>query len=76
MAQFACSGLKKRQILAAMFLTIFIDLLGAGVIIPVTVPIILILPIAAGATATLLAWAMFMILRVHNKACADVTASP
>ncbi|RIE06715.1 hypothetical protein [Candidatus Cryosericum terrychapinii] len=76
MAQFACSGLKKRQILAAMFLTIFIDLLGAGVIIPATASIILILRIAAGATTTLLAWAMFMILRVYNKACADVTASP
>ena len=76
MAQFACSGLKKRQILAAMFLTIFIDLLGAGVIIPATASIILILRIAAGATTTLLAWAMFMILRVRNKACAGVTASP
>jgi hypothetical protein len=76
MAQFACSGLKKRQILAAMFLTIFIDLLGAGVIIPATASIILILRIAAGATTTLLAWAMSMILRVYNKACADVTASP
>lgn len=76
MAQFACSGLKNGQILAAMFLTIFIDLLGVGVIIPVTAPIILILPIAAGATTTLLAWAMFMILRVRNKDCAGVTASP
>jgi hypothetical protein len=76
MAQFACTGLKKRQILAAMFLTIFIGLLGVGVIIPVTVPIIFNLPIAAGATATLLAWAMFMILCVRNKACTEVTASP
>lgn len=41
MAQYACSGLKKRQILAAMFLTIFIGLLGVGVIIPVTAPVIL-----------------------------------
>ena len=31
MAQCACTGLKKRQILAAMFLTIFIGLLGMGV---------------------------------------------
>jgi hypothetical protein len=76
MAQFACTGLKKRQILAAMFLTIFIGLLGVGVIIPVSAPIILNLPIGAGATATLLAWAMFMILCVRNKACAEVTASP
>jgi|GEM_PF-1913871 len=36
MAQFACTGLKKRQILAAVFLTMFIGLLGVGVIIPVT----------------------------------------
>jgi len=36
MAQFACTGLKKQQILAAMFLTIFIGLLGVGVIVPVT----------------------------------------
>jgi DHA1 family tetracycline resistance protein-like MFS transporter len=41
MAQYACSDLKKRQILAAMFLTIFIGLLGVGVIIPVTAPVIL-----------------------------------
>jgi hypothetical protein len=76
MAQFACSGLQKRQILAAMFLTIFIGLLGVGMIIPVTAPVILNLPIAAGAMATLLAWAMFMILCARNKACAGVTASP
>jgi len=76
MAQFACTGLKKRQILAAMFLTIFIGLLGVGVIIPVTAPVILSLPIAAGATATLLAWAMFMILCIRNKAYSGVTASP
>ena len=36
MAQFVCTGLKKRQILATMFLTIFIGLLGVGAIIPVT----------------------------------------
>jgi DHA1 family tetracycline resistance protein-like MFS transporter len=41
MAQYACTELKKRQVLAAMFLTIFIGLLGVGVIIPVTAPIIL-----------------------------------
>jgi hypothetical protein len=46
MAQFACTGLKKRQILAAMFLTIFIGLLGLGVIIPVTALIIVSLPVA------------------------------
>jgi hypothetical protein len=76
MAQYACTGLKKRQTLAAMFLTIFIGLLRVGAIIPVTAPVILSLPIAAGATATLLAWATFMILCVRNKACAGVTASP
>ena len=37
MAQYACTGLKKRQILAAMFLTMFIGLLGVDVIIPITV---------------------------------------
>ena len=37
MAQYACTGLKKRQILVAMFLTMFIGLLGVGAIIPVTV---------------------------------------
>ena len=31
MAQYTCTELKKRQILAAMFLTIFIGLLGIGV---------------------------------------------
>ena len=36
MAQYACTELKKRQILAAMFLTIFIGLLGVGIIVPVT----------------------------------------
>ena len=36
MAQFACTGLKKQQILAAMFLTIFIGLLGIDVNITVT----------------------------------------
>lgn len=41
MAQYACTELKKRQVLTAMFLTIFIGLLGVGVIIPVTAPIIL-----------------------------------
>jgi DHA1 family tetracycline resistance protein-like MFS transporter len=41
MAQYACTELKKRQVLSAMFLTIFIGLLGVGVIIPVTAPIIL-----------------------------------
>jgi DHA1 family tetracycline resistance protein-like MFS transporter len=41
MAQFSCTELKKREILIAMFLTIFIGLLGVGVIIPVTAPIIL-----------------------------------
>jgi len=76
MAQFACIGLKKRQILAAMFLTIFIGLLGVGIIIPVTAPIILNLPIVAGATATLLACATFMILCARDKACAGVRASP
>jgi DHA1 family tetracycline resistance protein-like MFS transporter len=51
MAQYACTELKKRQVLTAMFLTIFIGLLGVGVIIPVTAPIILstassVLPVA------------------------------
>ena len=41
MAQYACTELKKREILTAMFITIFIGLLGVGVIIPVTAPIIL-----------------------------------
>jgi len=36
MAQYACTELKKRQILAVTFLTIFIGLLGVDVIIPVT----------------------------------------
>jgi len=36
MAQYACTGLKKRQILVAMFLTMFIGVLGINVIIPVT----------------------------------------
>ena len=36
MAQYACTELKKRQILAAVFLTMFIGLLGIDVIIPVT----------------------------------------
>jgi hypothetical protein len=76
MAQFACTGLKKRQILAAMFLTIFIGLLGVGVIILVSAPIVLILPITAGAVATLLVRALFMILCARNKVCAGVTASP
>jgi hypothetical protein len=59
-----------------MFLTIFIGLLGVGVIISVTAPIILNLSIAVDAMATLLAWAMFMILSARNKTCAGVTASP
>ena len=37
MAQYACIELKTRRILAAVFLTIFIGLLGVGAIIPVTV---------------------------------------
>lgn len=41
MAQYACSELKKHEILTAMFITIFIGLLGVGVVIPVTAPIIL-----------------------------------
>lgn len=76
MAQYTCTELKKRQILATMFLAIFIGLLGVGVIIPVTAPIILSLPIAAGRTSTLLAWAMFMILCMRNKACAEIASSP
>jgi len=36
MAQYACTRLKTRRILAAVFLTIFIGLLGVGVTIPVT----------------------------------------
>jgi DHA1 family tetracycline resistance protein-like MFS transporter len=34
------------------------------------------LPIAVGATATLFAWGMFMLLCVRNKACSGVAASP
>ena len=37
MAQYACTELKKRQIPAAMFLAVFIGLLGIGVTIPITV---------------------------------------
>ena len=36
MAQYACTGLEKRQILVVMFLTMFIGLLGIDVNIPVT----------------------------------------
>ncbi len=37
MAQYACTELKTRRILAAVFLAVFIGLLGVDVIIPVTV---------------------------------------
>jgi hypothetical protein len=37
MAQYACTELKTRRVLAVMFLTMFIGLLGVGAIIPVTV---------------------------------------
>ena len=37
MVQYACTELNTRRILAAVFLTIFIGLLGIGAIIPVTV---------------------------------------
>lgn len=36
MAQYACTELKTRRILATVFLTIFIGLLGVGIIVPVT----------------------------------------
>ena len=36
MAQYACTELKTRRILAAVFLTMFIGLLGVAAIIPVT----------------------------------------
>jgi hypothetical protein len=36
MAQYACTELKTRRILATVFLTIFIGLLGIDVNIPVT----------------------------------------
>jgi hypothetical protein len=59
-----------------MFLSIFIGLLGVGVIIPVTAPVILSLPIAVGAAATLLVWSVSMTLCVRNKVYSGVTASP
>jgi len=37
MAQYACTGLKKWQIIATMFLTIFIGLLGVDVVILVKI---------------------------------------
>ena len=37
MAQYACTELKTRRVLAAVFLAVFIGLLGIGAIIPVTV---------------------------------------
>ena len=37
MAQYACTELETRRILATVFLVIFVGLLGVGAIIPVTV---------------------------------------
>jgi hypothetical protein len=37
MAQYACTELKTRRILATVFLAIFAGLLGVGVTIPITV---------------------------------------
>jgi len=44
----------------------------AGIITSINID----LPIAVGTTATLLAWGMFMILCVRNKACSGVAAAP
>ena len=87
MAQYACTELKKREILIAMFIAMFIGLLlginqsitSLGQAIPpviagVITSININLPIAVGAVATLLAWAMFIVLCVRNKACVEVTA--